>query len=348
MSTYSIIKIISIAVMLVIGIAVFASNKSKKTQKITESNDSLEQHSQNSELQQRIRGLKMFEYSLLPTYVELLKSDQEQEFRFVDSSIWEKDIESVISPQYIDWDEISCEILGDGETEYIFFYDFPTPISVPLAKYGIIYINKIKQMYNYYTLEKSNSIIETKENELEELKQSVIDMMNGTISMKGEIQTYDVKIENIVSNKNDLLKENEEVEKQIETLKVEKENLLNEKTFKKEEFTKVEKDIKLKQEDNNKLNDDKTKLENDKNEIEKRLKSLTSKVEVMESMDEYAEEMQISKVKHFEIRPMSDEEAVMQLNLIDHDFYMYKDTKDFQVRVVYKKEDGTYGVIAAE
>lgn len=156
MSTYSIIKIISIAVMLVIGIAVFASNKSKKTQKITESNDSLEQHSQNSELQQRIRGLKMFEYSLLPTYVELLKSDQEQEFRFVDSSIWEKDIESVISPQYIDWDEISCEILGDGETEYIFFYDFPTPISVPLAKYGIIYINKIKQMYNYYTLEKSN------------------------------------------------------------------------------------------------------------------------------------------------------------------------------------------------
>ena len=67
-----------------------------------------------------------------------------------------------------------------------------------------------------------------------------------------------------------------------------------------------------------------------------------------ENMDEYAEEIQNSKVKHFELRPMSDEEAVMQLNLIDHDFYMYKDTKDFQVRVVYKKEDGTYGVIAAE
>lgn len=70
--------------------------------------------------------------------------------------------------------------------------------------------------------------------------------------------------------------------------------------------------------------------------------------EVMESMDEYAEEMQISKVKHFEIRPMSDEEAVMQLNLLDHDFYVYKDPKDFAVRVVYKKNDGTYGVIAEE
>lgn len=65
-------------------------------------------------------------------------------------------------------------------------------------------------------------------------------------------------------------------------------------------------------------------------------------------MDEYAEEIMISKVKHFELRPMSDEEAVMQLNLIDHDFYMYKDTKDFAVRVVYKKADGTYGIIAAE
>ena len=66
------------------------------------------------------------------------------------------------------------------------------------------------------------------------------------------------------------------------------------------------------------------------------------------NMDEYAEEIMISKVKHFELRPMSDEEAVMQLNLLDHDFYMYKDTKDFAVRVVYKKADGTYGVIAAE
>lgn len=70
--------------------------------------------------------------------------------------------------------------------------------------------------------------------------------------------------------------------------------------------------------------------------------------EVIETQDEYAEEMQISKVKHFELIPMSDEEAVLQLNLLDHDFYMYKDTKDFGVRVVYKKADGTYGVIAAE
>lgn len=69
---------------------------------------------------------------------------------------------------------------------------------------------------------------------------------------------------------------------------------------------------------------------------------------IEEGQDEYAEELQISKVKHFELRPMSDEEAVMQLNLLDHDFYMYKDTKDFNVRVVYKKGDGTYGVIAAE
>ncbi|MCQ2978906.1 MAG: ribosome-associated translation inhibitor RaiA [Clostridia bacterium] len=69
---------------------------------------------------------------------------------------------------------------------------------------------------------------------------------------------------------------------------------------------------------------------------------------IEDDKDEYAEEIQISKEKHFEFRPMSDEEAIMQLNLLDHDFYVYKDTKDFKVRVVYAKADGTYGIITEE
>jgi len=60
--------------------------------------------------------------------------------------------------------------------------------------------------------------------------------------------------------------------------------------------------------------------------------------------DEYV----ISKVKNFELRPMSDEEAVMQMNLVEHDFYIYQDTKSTTVKVVYKKKDGTYGIIAAQ
>ena len=113
------------------------------------------QQPQLSKFQLKRLGLHRFEYTLLPTYVDLLKSNPVQEVRLIDSSLWKKDIESIANPQFIDWDEISCEILGDSRTECVFFYDFPTPFDIPLAKYGAIYINKQKQIYKYYTLEKS-------------------------------------------------------------------------------------------------------------------------------------------------------------------------------------------------
>ena len=71
--------------------------------------------------------------------------------------------------------------------------------------------------------------------------------------------------------------------------------------------------------------------------------------EYLEEPDtDLADEMQISKVKHFELKPMSDEEAITQMNLIEHDFFVYQDTKEATVKVVYRKKDGTYGVIVAE
>lgn len=156
MSPYLTIKIIAIIVMLGISIAVFANNKSNKKQGTKATNSVAVPRPQDFILQQRKTGLRLFEFSLLPTYVELLKKNEEQEVRLIDESIWKKDIESAIDPILIDWDEISCEVLGDWKTEYVFFYDFPVPLDVPLAKYGAIYVNKIKQIYKYFTLEKSS------------------------------------------------------------------------------------------------------------------------------------------------------------------------------------------------
>lgn len=106
----------------------------------------------------RKKELHSFEYTLLPAYVDLVENNPDQEVRLIDASIWRKDIESIINPQHIDWDEISCEILGDNRTECVFFYDFPLPPfdnNNTLAKYGAIYINKQKKIYKYYTLEKT-------------------------------------------------------------------------------------------------------------------------------------------------------------------------------------------------
>ena len=53
----------------------------------------------------------------------------------------------------------------------------------------------------------------------------------------------------------------------------------------------------------------------------------------------------IVKRKSFEMKPMSEEEAILELELLGHDFYVYKDYKTSEVNVLYKRKDGNYGII---
>lgn len=99
------------------------------------------------------QGLYFIEYKLIPMFIEDVKKDSNREFFLKFIHLWEKGI--VKELYFIDWDDLSCEIFGDEMTEYIILYDFPTPFDIPLAKYGAVYINKQKQIYSYYTLEKS-------------------------------------------------------------------------------------------------------------------------------------------------------------------------------------------------
>ncbi len=56
----------------------------------------------------------------------------------------------------------------------------------------------------------------------------------------------------------------------------------------------------------------------------------------------------IEKSKHFEVRPMSAEEAVMQMELLGHSFFVYRDDSTEAINVVYKRKDGSYGLIEPE
>ena len=53
----------------------------------------------------------------------------------------------------------------------------------------------------------------------------------------------------------------------------------------------------------------------------------------------------IVKRKSFEMKPMNEEEAILELELLGHDFYIYKDAKTNDINVLYKRKDGNYGVI---
>jgi putative sigma-54 modulation protein len=56
----------------------------------------------------------------------------------------------------------------------------------------------------------------------------------------------------------------------------------------------------------------------------------------------------IARVKTFSLKPMSAEEAVMQMNLLGHSFFVFTDQESGKVCVVYRRDDKNYGMIIQE
>jgi len=54
------------------------------------------------------------------------------------------------------------------------------------------------------------------------------------------------------------------------------------------------------------------------------------------------------RTKRFAIKPMPVEEAVLQMNLLGHNFFVFSNAETEQVNVVYKRKDGNYGLIEQE
>jgi putative sigma-54 modulation protein len=56
-------------------------------------------------------------------------------------------------------------------------------------------------------------------------------------------------------------------------------------------------------------------------------------------------EARIVRTKQFQMKPMGAEEAVLQLELLDHDFYVFTSADTGDINVVYRRRDGNYGLI---
>ncbi len=65
--------------------------------------------------------------------------------------------------------------------------------------------------------------------------------------------------------------------------------------------------------------------------------------------DEYEEEPEFEiRTKTFPFKPMTPEEAILQMNLLGHSFFAFTDADNHDVCVVYKRKDGNYGLIIPE
>lgn len=66
--------------------------------------------------------------------------------------------------------------------------------------------------------------------------------------------------------------------------------------------------------------------------------------EVEEEVEEEVD-LNVVKTKTFLARPMSVDEAILQMNLIGHDFFAFLNSENDQINVVYRRHDGGYGLI---
>ncbi|MBP9502323.1 MAG: HPF/RaiA family ribosome-associated protein [Candidatus Promineofilum sp.] len=60
------------------------------------------------------------------------------------------------------------------------------------------------------------------------------------------------------------------------------------------------------------------------------------------------EEQTIVRYKRFALHPMSPEEAIDQMELLGHDFYVFFNANDDAVNVLYRRRDGTFGLLQPE
>jgi len=85
----------------------------------------------------------------------------------------------------------------------------------------------------------------------------------------------------------------------------------------------------------------KTKL----NERYKKESFMDFNFDFIEEFENDKEEDVIVKRKTIEVKPMDEEEAILQMELLNHDFFMFKNLDEECISVLYKRKDGKFGII---
>ncbi len=84
-------------------------------------------------------------------------------------------------------------------------------------------------------------------------------------------------------------------------------------------------------------------IRKNKTRLEKRLKESAFRQEFADNVEE--SDIEVIRSKKFQLRPMSTEEAILQMDMIGHTFFMYKNAATGDVNVVYKRDNGGYAVL---
>ena len=85
-------------------------------------------------------------------------------------------------------------------------------------------------------------------------------------------------------------------------------------------------------------------IRKNKTKVEKKLKDTAFKEAFAEPVEEVTD-YEVIKHKKFKMRPMDIDEAILQMNMLDHEFFMFTNAETGLINVVYKRADGNYAVL---
>ncbi len=99
----------------------------------------------------------------------------------------------------------------------------------------------------------------------------------------------------------------------------------------------------------------KSKRKSKNQRVRDRYRATIAELDIAEDVPEYdlpepeeAEPTEIFRRKQVELIPMNEEEAIEQLELLDHNFYMFMNADTTQVNVLYRRENGGYGILVPQ
>ena len=87
-------------------------------------------------------------------------------------------------------------------------------------------------------------------------------------------------------------------------------------------------------------------IRKNKTRLEKRLRS--GAFDDYQGFEEEETDFELVRTKSIPIKPQSVDEAILQMNMLGHKFYMFRNSANDSVAVVYRREDGGYGLIEPE
>lgn len=90
------------------------------------------------------------------------------------------------------------------------------------------------------------------------------------------------------------------------------------------------------------------KIRKQKTKLEKRLRASAFGDEKPEPVEEDDGEYQVIRKKQFSVKPLSVQEAILQMEMVGHEFFMFRNEEDGEINVVYRRNDGDYGLIIPE